>query len=374
MQQYQTDMRAQGFMTDADAKAVRDQAAALETLQEYLLGYGRTASPEAKGSQTIGRGDPLQQFLFSMLSYPVAAYQELVVNGVKTNGLAATAGALSLLAAFEFNARMIRTMMNGTEEERDEAKELYMKALTGDLSSREYMHMLANYGTMSPAFGHFGGWMGEALNLGTEVLAPQEPGTSEAFKNRFPKTPFASPVIGTTQSMVGSFLRGAQEVAEIVGGKEESTVNKQIQRTKRLQKMVAEGIDAFTPFNSGLIQLGSQITTGEKLGDAIATTIITGKEGFRYNAPGATMPGQYDARRMRMYNQVEQYENPMQAPDYMSRLQGQFNAAQNRPAPWQSEAEKKQAEAGVQTPAAPASTPQVSTSPSSGLADLLRQR
>jgi hypothetical protein len=350
IQEVQQARRQQGFLNESSQAEFAAQNAAIETVQEYLLQFGRQASPEAKGSQAIGRGDPVTQFLFSMLSYPMTAYQELVVNGVKTSNLASMAGTLALLAAFEFNARMIRAMNDGTEEERKEAQELYKRVLSGDLSEREYFHVLANYGTMSPAFGHFGGWVGDIMTTGVEAISPPQPGDSSDFRKVFANKAFNSPVIGTTQGTVSSLMAGGKELAKMIGGQDPETMAKAKQRERRLASGLATAIDNFTPFNSGFFQAASQLAGGHKVGELAALSLMQGYRGYNANAPGATLPGMLEGRSMRQYNQVNQYDNPAMAPDYQKRMMGAMNALSTMPEAWKSKAEQ---------------------SPSAGLADSL---
>ena len=370
LQDSHAEIRGQGFVNEATQEQIARDNQAMESLQEYILGFGRTASPELRGSQAIHRNDPISQFLFSMLSYPMAAYQELVSNGMKYNGIAATAGSLALLSAFEFNARMVRAMNDGTEEERAEAKQAWMDAMTGNLTQRQYLHVLANYGTMSPFFGHFGGYMGDAMNIGIDALAPKTVRGEDEFRKAFAQQPFASPASGTVQSIYGGIRGGLGAIAD----QSQPTTRQQLERRQnRLAKGLATAVDTFTPLNSGPIQALSQLTTGYKLGDAIGTAAFVGDRGFSYNAPGATPAGMWEGRSNRGYNQVIQYNNPSQAPDFQKRLK---NAMERRaagpPQPWQSEAEREQASQQAAPAAqAPQSAP---TSASGGLADRLSDR
>lgn len=353
-------LRGQNLLDDTVETQIQDDSRAIEAVQEYLLGFGRQASPELKGSLAMSKGDPVSQFLFSFLSYPMAAYQELVANGFKANGVPATAGILGLLATFEFNARMVRAMNDGDEEERAKAQEMWTAAFTGGLSMEQYAYVMANYGTQSPVFGHFGGWMGDALGIGLDAVLPEDQANPVGdFRKQFPQSPFASPVIGTVQSIAGGLRRGVQSA---LGAKKEPTTMRGRKREEQaMAKSLGTAIDTFTPFNSGAIQAFSQITTGKKLGDAIGSAAFIGNRAAGYNHPNATPPGLYGSRKNRGYNQVNQYMNPADAPDYQKRL---TNATMTQPAKtWTSEQEKKTG----QPPASP-STP---SSPSKGLADSL---
>ena len=368
IQQNHTDLRGQGFLDDTVGEQIRADGKAVEAVQEFLLGFGRQSSPELKGSLAMSRADPITQFMFSFLSYPMAAYQELVTNGFKANGVASTAGILALLGAFEFNARMVRAMNDGDEDERKKAQEIWTKAFSGGLTMEQYLYTFANYGTQSPAFGHFGGWMGDILNTGLDSMLPVDQANPVSdLRKKFKQSPFASPVVGTVQSIAGSLSRGATAAGQAVmgTGQQATSMHKYKQKQNSLARDLGTAIDVFTPFNSGGIQALSQITTGHKLGDALGNAAFVGSKAAGLNSSGATPPGMWEARKNRGYNQVNQYANPADAPDYQKRLQEQIMA--KPPAPWMSEAEK--APSAPAQPAAPA--PAAPSSPSSGLADSL---
>lgn len=338
MQKDHAALRSQGYLDDTVEEQIIADNKAIEAVQEYLLGFSRQASPELKGSLAMSKGDPIQQFLFSFLSYPMAAYQELVANGFKANGVASTAGVLALLASFEFNARMIRTMNDGTEEDREKAKKMWMDTFTGQLSMEQYLYVMANYGTQSPAFGHFGGWMGDILNAGLDSMVPEDQAHPVGdLKKQFPQSPFASPVVGTVQGVASSLRRGATTAAKAAFGNSDTptTYSSMMRRDKNMAKDLGTAIDVFTPFNSGAIQALSQITTGHKLGAAIGNAAFVGQKGAGLNASGATPPGFWESRKNRGYNQVNQFSNPADAPDYQKRLQDRMMATP--PPVWTSE-------------------------------------
>ncbi len=303
--------RSQFLGTSAEERAAQQlDNEAIGQVQDYLMTFVKTASPELKGSLALGRGNPLAQFMFSMTSYPMAAFQHLVSNGAKFNGVAATAGTLSLLMAFEFNHRMIRTITSSRDEDRrNEALETLQKAYTGKLSMDEYATVLATYGSQSPLFGHWGKWAGEAAALAG-------PFAGFDVEQGFPNKPFASPVVGTFSGTVGKMTGLVREAGKEALGESPRTRRDLETRRNRLAKGMAELIDVGTPFNSGAIQVLSQAATGNKLGDAIGTALFMGDRGFQTNGTGATPPAMLEGRSNRLWNQTVQHDQTAQAPDY----------------------------------------------------------
>ena len=199
----QTDSsNAMSIATDglAQAKAEEDL---LPALNQYILSVLGEFSPELRGSMKYQGGNPLMDLLFQMTSYPMAAYQALVANGVTARGPLATAGLMTVLTGLEYANRNLKTALNGDRKEED--RQAAIDRLTRVPTMDDVMEVIATQGTASPFFGQMGNYVRDLI--GNPLLRA----TGHEARN-FPASPFGGPAIGMAKRMYGNASKAAGSV------------------------------------------------------------------------------------------------------------------------------------------------------------------
>tara|TARA_R110001632_G_scaffold5026_2_gene20545 strand:- start:414 stop:2234 length:1821 start_codon:yes stop_codon:yes gene_type:complete len=274
---------------------------AVGQVQNFLLLFAQQGSPELKGSMKFTAGDPLRSFLFAMTSYPMAAYQHLVANGVATKSGAAAYGTLSALVVLEYNNRLLQQMLYGKDEEtKKKALDKLQRVYSGDIETEDIVEVLAMYGTMSPAFGAWGKYSKDLLGLPIATAAGVD--TSGHFR----ANPFLGPVGGTISNMYG------KAISPLTKMQSDSTAK----RERSLSNFISTAIDAGTPLNNATFQIISSNLTGKRIGDLIGEIAVKGDMAGRAGSPGGSAPNFARGRGSRWYSQRRQPDSLSDTPNF----------------------------------------------------------
>jgi hypothetical protein len=336
-------------LDDVQTRQAEMDDKAVGQVQAFLTLFAQQGSPELKGSMRFTSGNPLASFLFAMTSYPMAAYQHLVANGVSAKGGAAAFGTLTALVALEYNNRLMQQMLYGKDEDtKREALEKLQRVYSGDISTEDIVEVLALYGTQSPAFGAWGKYSKDLFGIPIATAAGVD--TSGQFR----ANPFLGPVGGTVSNMYGKAIAPLTKMQSDDSAKAE----------RSMSNLISTAVDAGTPFNNAMFQTISSNMTGKRVGDLMGEIASKSDGAARLGAPSASAEGFARGRSSRWYAQQRQPGNLADTPDYKQYA----NEAVPKPmAPV----------AAPATPqAAPAPPPAMPTPGSAGgsLADLLQQR
>ena len=274
---------------------------AVGQVQNFLLLFAQQGSPELKGSMKFTAGDPLRSFLFAMTSYPMAAYQHLVANGVATKSGAAAYGTLSALVVLEYNNRLLQQMLYGKDEEtKKKALDKLQRVYSGDIETEDIVEVLAMYGTMSPAFGAWGKYSKDLIGLPIATAAGVD--TSGHFR----ANPFLGPVGGTISNMYG------KAISPLTKMQSDSTAK----RERSLSNFISTAIDAGTPLNNATFQTLSSNLTGKRIGDLIGEIAVKGDMAGRAGSPGGSAPNFARGRGSRWYSQRRQPDSLSDTPNF----------------------------------------------------------
>ncbi|MCP4743507.1 MAG: hypothetical protein GY871_14980, partial [Actinomycetales bacterium] len=145
-----------GVGFDAEAKAMQDlDDEVLPALNQFLQFFIGERSPELRGAFRVQGKNPLSDLMFSLVTYPMAAYSQLMANGVTAKGAGRIAALTFGLMIMEYiNRNSQRAMFSQDPDERNEA----IRSLT-DPKYTDMIDVVAQYGTSSPLFGQLGSYV-----------------------------------------------------------------------------------------------------------------------------------------------------------------------------------------------------------------------
>ena len=264
------------FASDADVAGF--EAEAVPSLQEFIRRFTDEYSPELRGAQRLSGENPITDMLMSLLTYPMAAYQALVSNGVAARGSLMTAGILVSLTAFEFmNRNLKQALLSDEEEVRNEA----IENLTTPPDLQKVMETIALYGTASPLFGAIGPYLRTYVGVPLlDVIGSDE----KVFRH----TPFNSPVFGTAKRVSGAVGQAASAITNNVAGDGTQDL------MAPLAKLGTLGLNGFTPLNTPVPQFISQVMQGEPLSEKLSYAAYLQQQGQGILHPAYSHPALED--------------------------------------------------------------------------------
>jgi len=278
-----------GTLQTAGSRQAEIDAEILPSLNQFLMYFTNELSPELRGTMRFQGMNPWTDLLFQMLSYPMAAYQALVGNGITARGPLMTAGVLTSLVAMEYFNRNAQRVLFGKEEE-DRQKAL--EKLTRMPTEEDVVEMLAMYGTGSPIFGAFGSYVRDLV--GNPIMRAY--GASE---RSFPATPFRSPAIGMAQKLYGQVSRGVGSMGTAYREGDASKMG------TAAGNLLETAID-LSPLNA--LPLGQTVRAAKNLvnvGDLWKATHVGLTVGSAKNAKGFSYPPMEDASYMKWFDADE---------------------------------------------------------------------
>jgi hypothetical protein len=234
------------------------------SVQEFGEFYSLKLSPELRGAERITGDNPLKDLLFVITTYPMAAFNRLVKNGMVAKGPAAVAGIVGAITITEYLNRNLQRILEGSEEARQQSIENLTGLATLDMQTM--VDVLATQGLSSPLFGQLGPYVRDFLGPAALKLADSE---EKVFKH----SPFRSPVIGIAERLYSSTIGQAGKAgSKFAAGEEFSDRD-----MASLAKSMAFVGDAATPFNSMIPRLISEQLFGMSLNEKMAY-MLTGQE------------------------------------------------------------------------------------------------
>lgn len=278
-----------GTLQTAGSRQAEIDAEILPSLNQFIMYFTNELSPELRGTMRFQGMNPWTDLLFQMLSYPMAAYQALVGNGITARGPLMTAGVLTTLVAMEYFNRNAQRVLFGKEEE-DRQKAL--EKLTRIPTEEDVVEMLAMYGTSSPIFGAFGSYVRDLA--GNPIMRAY--GASE---RSFPATPFRSPAIGMAQKLYGQVSRGVGSMGTAYREGDASKMG------TAAGNLLETAID-LSPLNA--LPLGQTVRAAKNLvnvGDLWKATHVGLTVGSAKNAKGFSYPPMEDASYMKWFDADE---------------------------------------------------------------------
>ena len=250
-------------MTEAQLRA---EERLVPSIQQFLRFFLHEMSPEMKGTMRFQGTNPLSDLMFQMLSYPMAAYQALVGNGIHARGPLMVSGILTTLVGLEYFNRNAQRVLFGKDEE---DRKLAMDKLTRIPTQDDVIEMLAVYGTSSPLFGAFGNYVRDLV--GNPILRA----TGHPDRN-FPATPFRSPAIGMAQKAYGTLSRSAGQVGTGMRKDDYSGLGK---AGSALGELALD----ISPFNA--LPLGTSAKAGMNVYDLYKSASVASTAGSARNIP-----------------------------------------------------------------------------------------
>lgn len=315
-----------------ETQSTRDQV--VPAVNNFIMYFTGELSPELRGTMRFTGTNPLVDMMFQMLSYPLAAYQALVKNGVHARGPLMTTGLLMSLVALEANNRHLQNVLDVDKDE--DARKKSMEWFTTPMTTQKIVETLATQGTASPLFGIHSSYLRDLVGN------PMLKAVGSDAKN-FPARPFASPAISTLQRGYGAASRAlGHATGDDPGSKRAGT------SYEKLRDLAWEA----TPLNALPVEMGMnayKAATNSYKSAALAVT-----EGSKRIMPGATLPNMVDFSHFKWMSADEQPSGFDQVQLPKEEAQDRFS---NSPAPV--EAQKLVPKSGP-------------TSPSSGLVDRLK--
>ena len=250
--------RAAGFRpTDAELRAAELEQEAITNLSTYFRSYVFQYSPEFRGADKF-TSNPLMSLLFSMTTYPMAAYQHLVANGVAARGVAGSAAVLGGLTVMEFFNRTMQSLLYGNDEDkRQEAKDTLNSIMSGTPMEEDLITAFTTYGSSSPLFGASGKYVKDVFGNPTASALGGNP------LSQYSATPF----VGATGGILTDiYKKGIHAPIRAMADPNMKSAKKDSAYAGAL----ATGIDVFTPFNSATVNAVSTAITGKRFSTAIA--------------------------------------------------------------------------------------------------------
>lgn len=284
-------------LTDAQLAEIEAERDAVTALSNYFRHFAFQSSPEFQGADKFTSHNPLMSFFLSMTTYPMAAYQRLVANGIKARGTAVAGATLAGLSVFEFYNRTLQTLMFGTDEDkRAEARETLEKINSGTLEPEEAIEHMTTHGSQSPVFGASGKYVKDLFG---NPLAHSLGGDPET---RWSAKPFVGPTGGVAMDM---YKKG---VATPIAVGSDTTAS-EAQKSKAYREAFSTAFEALTPFNNALFNTISTQTNGQRLGPAIAAAIFGDQVQRVFGNPAALSQGE-EARLNRDWRSPENINTP----------------------------------------------------------------
>ena len=336
----------------ADANAAEDKV--LPAVNQFMMYFIGEASPELRGGMRVQGNNPLSDLMFSMLTYPMAAYQHIFSNGLAAQGPAKIAGIASGLMVLEYMNRNLQRAMNAKDEaEREEAIRSLTKPKMTDL-----IDVVGQYGTSSPLFGMLGPYakdlIGNPLSQAAYNLADVEQKEREKF---WRAQPFQSPAMAMASKFVGTTGRFAEAAAKRATSSDDRTRKSFNTAAGNAAKLAVE----VSPLNNLVIDQTSRLLSGGGLQDHAKALFSAEKAGL---SSRHILPPALENRRAAYGEEGIRDPKPLR--------QGDLN-----PAPrFSPETEKAPLESPVtETPKLPpaASVKKTPSSPGAGLADGLAE-
>jgi hypothetical protein len=263
-----------GVAYDEAAKAAQDiDDEVLPALNQYLMYFIQEASPELRGAFRVQGRNPLTDLMFSLVTYPMAAYQALFANGAMAKGSARVAALAVGLSALEYmNRNVQRALHSNDEDERREA----IRSLT-DPKMTDMIDVIAQYGTSSPLFGQIGPYVKDIAGTPMANIAYDAFGVPSNEREKFWKAqPFSSPAIGMAQRLVGTTASAIDAGSKAVFG-DQRQKERAMRSTGNLAKL---GVEAFTPANNYATDFIMRRLTGGGLADHARAMFVTEKAAF----------------------------------------------------------------------------------------------
>jgi hypothetical protein len=263
-----------GVAYDEAAKAAQDiDDEVLPALNQYLMYFIQESSPELRGAFRVQGKNPLTDLMFSLVTYPMAAYQALFANGAMAKGSARVAALAVGLSALEYmNRNVQRALHSNDEDERREA----IRSLT-DPKMTDMIDVIAQYGTSSPLFGQIGPYVKDIAGTPMANIAYDAFGVPSNEREKFWKAqPFSSPAIGMAQRLVGTTASAIDAGSKAVFG-DQRQKERAMRSTGNLAKL---GVEAFTPANNYATDFIMRRLTGGGLADHARAMFVTEKAAF----------------------------------------------------------------------------------------------
>tara|TARA_B100001093_G_scaffold180382_1_gene172995 strand:+ start:2826 stop:13295 length:10470 start_codon:yes stop_codon:yes gene_type:complete len=329
--------------SDIARNRMKVQDSILPSLNQYIMFVTQEMSPELRGTMRFQGMNPLVDMLFQMLSYPMAAYQALVGNGVRARGPMMTAGILTSLTAFEYINRNAQAVLFKEDEDR---RKQAMENLTTMPDMNKVIEVLATYGFSSPLFGSVGPYMRDIV--GNTVLRAMQ-----SSERNFPVRPFSSPAVAMVQKTYGRLSRFAGNIGSYVGGGPGAE--------KRLGSAfsdVAETVGEILPFNALPFQLSKAPFREGMKATSVAMTAGSGR-----NIPYLSHPTLEDLGYIKWMGSAQQ-------PHGWSEVDYPDDRLIPNPPPVEEEPVEKKQESKA-PPLLQRPEPSAPRSPSEGLADRL---
>lgn len=255
--------REAGLGVEYDPELKRLQEAddkVLPALNQYLMYWVNEASPELRGAMRVQGKNPLTDLMFSLVTYPMAAYQSLFGSGVMSKGVAKMGALVFGLSILEYiNRNVQRALHTNDPDERAEA----VRSLTNP-EWTDMIDVVAQYGTSSPIFGQLGPYVKDIAGAPMANMAYDALGVPSEQREKFWKAqPFSSPAISMVQRLVGTPLR----VLDAGSKAAFSDDPRKTERFKRAAGDMAKIATEVTPLNNYALDFGVRSLTGGGLAD-----------------------------------------------------------------------------------------------------------
>ncbi|MCP4742231.1 MAG: hypothetical protein GY871_08410 [Actinomycetales bacterium] len=263
-----------GVGFDAEGKAAQDiEDEVLPALNQFLQFFIGERSPELRGAFRVQGKNPLADLMFSLVTYPMAAYSQLMANGVTAKGVGRL-GALTFgLMIMEYiNRNSQRAMFSQDPDERDEA----IRSLTNPKYT-DMIDVVAQYGTSSPLFGQLGSYVKDIAGAPLARMAYDGLDVDAGEREKFWRAqPFSSPAISMTGKFMGTVSGLASAGAGAVFGDDRAK--------KQFRKKAGDAAELavdISPFNNLAFEGPLSFFTGGGLADHAKSAFITEQAGAR---------------------------------------------------------------------------------------------
>ena len=280
--------RAAGFRpTDAELRAAELEQEAITNLSTYFRSYVFQYSPEFRGADKF-TSNPLMSLLFSMTTYPMAAYQHLVANGVAARGVAGSAAVLGGLTVMEFFNRTMQSLLYGNDEDkRQEAKDTLNSIMNGTPMEEDLITAFTTYGSSSPLFGATGKYVKDVFGNPTAAALGGNP------QSQYSATPF----VGATGGILTDiYKKGIHAPIRAMADPD----MKPAKKDSAYAGALATGIDVFTPFNSAVVNTVSTAITGKRFSTAIADYLFNVDQQRQMGNPDYLYPDEGRQQRLEL--------------------------------------------------------------------------
>ncbi|MCP4730103.1 MAG: hypothetical protein GY872_08505 [Roseibacillus sp.] len=346
------------FFAEGDALAEKTDDEMVTSLNQFIAFFTNEMSPELRGTMKFSGENPLKDLLFQMLSYPIAAHQALVQNGMTARGPAMTAGILSSLVALEYLNRNLQTILHGKDEE---AREEAMARLSRIPTQEDIVGALAMYGTSSPMFGAVGNYMRDLVgNPALRMYGHPD--------RNFPANPYSGPAISMMKRAYGTVSKAAGNIGTAARTGDGEGFRGAVGELGGLAMDIS-------PLNAMAGGTGLKSVTnganflfgGSSYGEGLKQAVVTAQTAGTHQTPGLVNPSVADAMAISFSPHNDDSPGSL----------GEIRQIGELPAMPQAQPQAQPGPASP-APAAPAPAeekpaPEISRKPGTGLADLLKR-